>query len=69
MADGKWISDLSAAMPLTEAAHRVLKVRLGVVRQQLPLAVSETEETEPVHQLRVATRRARAAGSPASGRR
>jgi CHAD domain-containing protein len=61
MADGKWISDLSADIPLTEAAHRVLKVRLGVVQERLPLAVGETEDTEPVHQLRVATRRARAA--------
>ncbi len=61
MAEGKWISDLAADTPLTEAAQRVLTARLNAVGQHLPTAAVEGEETEPVHQLRVATRRARAA--------
>src|SRR3712207_1913020 len=62
MADGKWISELTATTPLDDAARRVLTVRLGVVGHYLPLAVREADhDTEHVHQLRVGTRRARAA--------
>jgi CHAD domain-containing protein len=62
MADGKWINDLSADTPLAEAARRVLKVRFDMVRNNLPLAIDKAgEDVEHVHQLRVATRRARAA--------
>jgi CHAD domain-containing protein len=62
MAPGKWISDLKATMPITTAARRVLGVRLGVVRDYLPLAVHEPDkDPEHVHQLRVGTRRAGAA--------
>jgi CHAD domain-containing protein len=62
MADGKWIHDLTADMPLGEAARRALKVRLQVVRDHLPPAVEHAErDTEHVHQLRVGTRRAAAA--------
>jgi CHAD domain-containing protein len=62
MAEGKWIEGLTATMPVTAAAHKVLSIRLAVVRHYLPLAVERAEEDiEHVHQLRVSTRRAGAA--------
>src|SRR5262245_10016158 len=62
MAGGKWISDLTATTPLADAARHVLTVRLEVVRTYLPLALREPyKDPEHVHQLRVGTRRARAA--------
>jgi CHAD domain-containing protein len=62
MADGKWISELTAKTPLADAARRVLTVRFEVVHHYLPLAVRiATKDTEYVHQLRVGTRRAGAA--------
>jgi len=62
MADGKWIEGLTAKTPLTEAARRVLGVRLALVRDALPRAVREADrDPEHVHQLRVGARRADAA--------
>src|SRR4051812_19790464 len=62
MADGKWISDLRCDTPLTDAARRVLTVRLEVVRDHLPLAAPHADEdVEHVHQPRVGPRRAGAA--------
>lgn len=62
MADGKWISGLTFDTPVLEAAHRVLSVRLKVIQHYLPLAAEKPEKNiEYVHQLRVGTRRARAA--------
>jgi CHAD domain-containing protein len=62
MAGGKWIAGLTADTPLADAARRVLTVRLELVRDALPPALHEAEQDpEHVHQLRVATRRARAA--------
>lgn len=62
MHDGKWIDGLTAAMPVAEAARRVLAARLAVVHRCLPAALERAnEDAEHVHQLRVATRRARAA--------
>jgi CHAD domain-containing protein len=62
MADGKWIDGLAPDMPLHSAARHVLGIRLRVVREYLPKAVHEADDdTEHVHQLRVATRRADAA--------
>jgi CHAD domain-containing protein len=62
MADGKWISELTAGTPLVDAARRVLMVRLEVVCHYLSLAVHEADkDVEYVHQLRVGTRRAGAA--------
>ncbi len=62
MAGGKWIPGLTADTPPADAARRVLTVRLELVRNLLPPALHEAEENpEHVHQLRVATRRARAA--------
>jgi len=62
MGAGKWISDLLPITAAPAAAHRVLSVRLEGVRDQLGLALHEAErDTEYVHQLRVGTRRARAA--------
>jgi CHAD domain-containing protein len=58
---GKWIDDLTAATPVAEAARRVLDVRLGAVVAHWPAALAPTGDPEPVHQLRVATRRAAAA--------
>jgi CHAD domain-containing protein len=62
MAGGKWISELMAQTPVADAARRALTVRLEVVRDWLPLALHEADkDPEHVHQLRVGTRRARAA--------
>ena len=62
MADDKWIADLHSDMPVSEAAKKVLALRLGMVRDRLPSAVLQADEDiEHVHQLRVATRRAAAA--------
>jgi CHAD domain-containing protein len=62
MAEGKWIGGLTADAPLTEAAKRVLSVRLRAVGEVLPRAALEADrDPEYVHQLRVATRRADAA--------
>jgi CHAD domain-containing protein len=62
MSGGKWISGLTADTPPVGAARRVLTARLELVRDSLPPAVHEADEDpEHVHQLRVATRRARAA--------
>ena len=62
MAGSKWIPDLKATTPVSAAARHVLTVRLEVVRDYLPLALHEADkDPEHVHQLRVATRRARAA--------
>src|SRR5262249_31183306 len=62
MADGKWITELTADTPLADAARRVLTVRLGGVHEHLPNAMRPSDEDpEHVHQLRGATRRAGAA--------
>lgn len=62
MADEKWISGLQGDMPAHRAAHEVLALRLGVVRDRLPAAVFHADDdVEHVHQLRVGTRRAGAA--------
>lgn len=62
MGDGKWITGLSLTMPLRRAALRVLRPRLQLVQSCFPLAAEHAhEDVEHVHQLRVATRRARAA--------
>jgi CHAD domain-containing protein len=62
MADGKWIPELTADTPLSEAARHALHVRLDVVQRHLPLAIEQADrDPEHVHQLRVATRRAGAA--------
>jgi CHAD domain-containing protein len=62
MADGKWIEGMDADTPAHRAARHVLSVRLEVVRERLPAVLQEVQtDTEDVHQLRVATRRADAA--------
>lgn len=62
MADGKWIDGLDAATGLVAAARRVLAIRFGRVRDHLPAVIAPIDDdTEHVHQLRVATRRADAA--------
>lgn len=62
MVDGKWIEDLSSSTRTVDAAKRILKIRLTVVRNSLPAAVERPyEDVEHIHQLRVATRRASAA--------
>jgi CHAD domain-containing protein len=62
LAAGKWISALKATTPTDDAARHVLTVRLEVVRDYLPLALQQADnDTEHVHQLRIGTRRARAA--------
>jgi CHAD domain-containing protein len=62
MAEGKWISGVDAETPAHRAARHVLALRLQLVRQRLPGVLEEIQaDTEHVHQLRVATRRADAA--------
>jgi CHAD domain-containing protein len=62
MADGKWIEGLTPQMPVLEAARITLEVRLGVIEHHLIAALEPTpKDPEPVHQLRVGTRRAVAA--------
>jgi CHAD domain-containing protein len=62
MAEGKWITDLTATTPIADAARRVLALRLELVRDALPAAQHQAhKDPEYVHQLRVATRRAGAA--------
>jgi CHAD domain-containing protein len=62
MADSKWISGLTPDMPAGQAALAVLDSRLKSVAKQLPLVLQDpTEDLEPVHQLRVGTRRTAAA--------
>lgn len=62
MAEGKWIDGLDPGMPVADAARLVLAARFETVRHFLPLAAEKPyEDSEHVHQLRVGTRRARAA--------
>jgi CHAD domain-containing protein len=62
LAAGKWIDELTATTAVADAARRVLTLRLQAVSDNLALSLREPEkDTEYVHQLRVATRRARAA--------
>lgn len=62
MAQGKWIDDLRAETSLQKAARYVLALRLEVVHKELVRTLdAPDEDSEYVHQLRVATRRATAA--------
>jgi CHAD domain-containing protein len=62
MVVSKWAWDLRPDMKPAAAARRVLRRWLSVVRQQFRLAVEVRDgDVEHVHQLRVATRRCRAA--------
>jgi CHAD domain-containing protein len=59
--DGKWLEGLSPNMSVGKAARLALDARLEAVRAALEPAAELTSDSEPVHQLRVATRRAGAA--------
>lgn len=62
MAEGKWITGLTADMPLLDAARVVMPTRFEAVVLLLPNAVHlAADDPEHVHHLRVATRRAAAA--------
>ncbi len=62
MADGKWITGLTADMPIADAARAVVATRFAVVKQYLPLVAEQADQDpEYVHQLRVGTRRSGAA--------
>lgn len=59
---GKWIEGTTPEQPVTSVAKEAVKLRLKLVARYLPLAAGSAEEdSEFVHQLRVATRRATAA--------
>jgi len=59
---GKWLTGVGAADPVAEAARLALSSRLDVLKHYLPLAAKKShQDLEYVHQLRVASRRARAA--------
>ncbi len=62
MAAGKWITDLPPGTSYVDAARHVLTVRLETVRHFLDSTLGQVDkDLEFVHQLRVGTRRARAA--------
>jgi CHAD domain-containing protein len=62
MAEGKWITGISADARVADAARVVLSSRLDVVCRFLPLAAQKpNQDPEYVHQLRVGTRRSGAA--------
>lgn len=62
MAERKWVPGLASDTPVADAARIALKARLDSVAKWLPLAADSPEaDIEYVHQLRVSTRRARAA--------
>ena len=62
MAAGKWIADLSPATSFVDAARHVLTIRFETIRQFLHSTPAQIDsDPERVHQLRVGTRRARAA--------
>ncbi len=62
MAAGKWITDLPPGASYVDAARHVLTVRLETVRHFLDSTLGQVDkDPEYVHQLRVGTRRARAA--------
>ena len=62
MAAGKWIADLSSEASYLDAARHVLTVRLETVRHFLEsIRAQVDQDPEYVHQLRVSTRRAKAA--------
>jgi len=58
---GKWITGLSPGTTVADAARLVLAARLCAVDVSALLAAEAVTDPEAVHQLRVATRRARAA--------
>lgn len=61
MTVNKWIPELTADLPVADAARLALTLRFDTVRHFLPLALQEAEkDVEHIHQLRVSTRRARA---------
>jgi CHAD domain-containing protein len=60
-ADGKWVEGLTADMKWAEAGGRILAARLDAVENNWRWALHESIDPEAVHQLRVSTRRARAA--------
>ncbi len=59
---GKWIDGLSPEDPIVDVAAKTLQARLSAVEYYLPRAAERSgESVDDVHQLRVSTRRARAA--------
>lgn len=59
--DGKWLEGLRPEISVGKAARLAIGARLEAVRAALAPAAELTADAEPVHQLRVATRRAGAA--------
>jgi CHAD domain-containing protein len=66
--DGKWVDGLTSDMAVGKAARKALEARLDAVRAALDPAKELTADGEPVHQMRVATRRATAALQVFGGR-
>lgn len=59
---GKWVEGSQPNQPVSQLAKQALAARLEMVASYLPMAAQKADEdTEYVHQLRVATRRAVAA--------
>lgn len=62
MSQEKWLTEIQPGQPVSSGARHALALRFDGVLQYLPLAAERADEdVEYVHQLRVATRRARAA--------
>src|SRR5262245_50660573 len=59
--DGKWVAGLAPEIRVGKAARLALMARLEAVHAELAGAAEMSPDPEPVHQLRVATRRAAAA--------
>jgi CHAD domain-containing protein len=59
--DGKWVNGLSAGVQVGKAARLALTARLATVHTAVKSATEWGPDPEPVHRLRVATRRATAA--------
>ncbi len=59
--DSKWSEGLTPAMPLVEAARLILAARFDTLLKWWTPAEPQPNETESVHHLRVASRRASAA--------
>jgi CHAD domain-containing protein len=66
--DGKWVEELTPDMAVGKAARLALDARLEAARETLAAARELTADAEPIHEMRVASRRAAAAIQVFGGR-
>jgi CHAD domain-containing protein len=60
-ADGKWVEGLTPDMAVGKAARLALEMRLEATHETLAAARELSSDAEPIHEMRVASRRAAAA--------